>query len=84
GISLLRPTSNGLSIAVDPYGNIVAYVDNFKSNGAPLVAVLQLESIQTLYALLGDSWTWVCAFVGLVLIVLGIVRRWRERHATPT
>lgn len=84
GISLLRPASSGLSTAVDPYGNIVAYVDDFKSSGAPLVAVLQLESIQTLYTLLGDSWTWICALGGSILIVLGIVRRWRERYATPT
>ncbi len=84
GISLLRPTSSGLSTAVDPYGNIVGCVDDFKSSGAPLVAVLPMGSVQTLYALLGDSWTWICAFAGLVLIGLGIVRRWRERYATPT
>jgi apolipoprotein N-acyltransferase len=81
GISLLRPASSGLSTAVDPYGNIVSSVDDFKSNGAPLVAVLPLGSVQTLYTLLGAFWTWICAFGGFILIVLGIVRRWRERHA---
>jgi apolipoprotein N-acyltransferase len=84
GISLLRPASSGLSTAVDPYGRIVACVDDFKSSGAPIVAVLQMESAQTLYTLLGDSWAWICAFVGFVLIVLGIVRRWRDRHTVHT
>jgi apolipoprotein N-acyltransferase len=84
GISLLRPASSGLSTAVDPYGNIVSSVDDFKSNGAPLVAVLPMGSVQTLYTLLGDFWTWVCAFGGFILIVLGIVRRRRERHAIHT
>lgn len=84
GISLLRPTSSGLSITVDPYGNIVSSVDDFKSNGAPLVAVLPMGSVQTLYTLLGDFWTWVCAFGGFILIFLGIVRRRKERHAIQT
>lgn len=79
GISLLRPASNGLSTAVDPYGNIVACLDDFKSSGAPLVAVLQMESVQTLYSLFGESLTWICAFAGFVLIVLGIVRKRRDR-----
>lgn len=82
GISLLRPASSGLSIAVDPYGNIISTVDDFKSNGVPLVSVLPMRSVQTLYTALGDFWTWVCAFGGFILIVLGIVRSWRER-TTP-
>jgi apolipoprotein N-acyltransferase len=81
GISMLRPASSGLSTAVDPYGNIVACVDDFTSNGAPLVAVLPMGSVQTLYTLLGNFWTWICALGGSILIVLGIVRRWKERHA---
>ncbi|OGU55806.1 MAG: hypothetical protein A2V66_01330 [Ignavibacteria bacterium RBG_13_36_8] len=78
GVSLLRPTSSGISIAVDPYGNIISYVDDFKGKGAPLVAVLPMGSVQTLYSTLGDFWIWVCAFGGVILIVLGIVLRWRR------
>lgn len=80
GISLLRPASSGLSTAADPYGNIVACVDDFKSNGAPLVAVLPVGSVRTLYTLLGDFWKWIFAFGGSILILLGVVRRWKERH----
>lgn len=84
GFSLLRPANSGLSIAVDPYGNIVSSVDDFKCNGIPLVAVLPMGSVQTCYTLLGDFWTWICAFGGFILIILGIVRRWRARHASQT
>lgn len=78
GFSLLRPASSGISTAVDPYGRIVSYVDDFKSNGAPLSAVLPMMSVRTLYAALGDFWTWVCALGGIILIALGIFRRWRR------
>ncbi len=75
GISLLRPASSGISIATDPYGNIVSCVDDFESNGAPLVAVLPIGSIQTLYAKIGDFWMWICTLGGIVLVVLGIIQR---------
>jgi apolipoprotein N-acyltransferase len=80
GISLLRPTSNGISIAVDPYGNIMSVVDDNKSTGDPLVAVLPMGSVKTLYAFVGDSWTMICVILGSVLIVLGIARRLREKQ----
>jgi len=74
GISLLRPSNSGLSIAVDPYGNILSSIDDFTSNGAPLISSLPMRSVQTLYATFGDFWTWICAFGGIILIILGIVR----------
>ena len=60
GISLLRPTSTGISIAVDQYGNIISSVDDIKSNGAPMVSVLPMRSVQTLYTTLGDFCLLVC------------------------
>ncbi|MFC2113075.1 nitrilase-related carbon-nitrogen hydrolase [Bacteroidota bacterium] len=74
GISLLRPANSGISIAVDPYGNILSSIDDFTSNGAPLISSLPMGSVQTLYTTLGDFWTWICAFGGIILIIIGIVR----------
>ncbi|MBN1827535.1 MAG: hypothetical protein JW884_00090 [Deltaproteobacteria bacterium] len=78
GASLLRPASSGLSIAADPCGNIVSYVDDLRSDGAPLVAVLPVGSVRTLYTLIGDCWKWVCVFGVVFLIVLSIVRRGKK------
>lgn len=80
GISLLRPASSGISIAVDPYGKILSQVDGFKSNGAPLVAVVPMRSVQTLYTIVGDFWTWVCAIIGSLLVVFAIIGKFRNRH----
>jgi apolipoprotein N-acyltransferase len=86
GVSLLRPTSSGLSIAVDPYGKTLSCVDDFQGNGNPFVAVLPMGSVRTLYTTVGDFWTWVCVFGGCILIVLGmtsvIKKKYRSDLAT--
>ena len=72
GAALIRPASNGHSIAVDPYGNIVSIVDDIQSNGVPLVAALPVGSVRTLYAMAGDFWVWISLLGGLFLIVFGV------------
>ena len=78
GISLLRPTSTGISIAVDQYVNIMSSVDDIKSNGAPMVSVLPMRSVQTLYTIIGDFCLLVCTLGGILLVLFGIVRTWRQ------
>lgn len=78
GTSLLRPANTGISVAADPYGHIVSYVDDLTSGGAPMAAVLPMGSVQTLYATLGDFWTWVCAAGAILFVILGIAGRFRR------
>ncbi len=74
GVSILRPSSSGVSTAVDPYGRIVSRVDYFQSGGSPFAAVLPVGSVGTVYAGLGDSWTWVCVVGAAFMIVLSAIR----------
>ncbi|MFC1786088.1 nitrilase-related carbon-nitrogen hydrolase, partial [Candidatus Neomarinimicrobiota bacterium] len=74
GICIIRPSNNGISTAVDSYGNIMSSVDDIESNGLPIVSVLPLRSVQNIYTVLGDYWIWICAFGGVILIILGIFR----------
>ena len=78
GVPLLRPTSSGRSIAVDAYGSILSSVDDFEAQGAPLVAVLPMGSVGTLFARLGDIVTWISLLGSVGLIVLGVVLRLRR------
>jgi apolipoprotein N-acyltransferase len=75
---LLAPSNDWPEIKNTHAGKIVSYIDDFESNGAPIDAVLPMGSVQTLYSTLGDFWTWICVFGGFILIVLGIVRRWKR------
>jgi apolipoprotein N-acyltransferase len=79
GISILRPSSHGISIIADQFGNILSYVDDSKSHQAPLVAAIPLGSIRTLYPILGDLTIWLSIGILLILIVVGIHIRFANR-----
>ncbi|UCH96320.1 MAG: hypothetical protein JSV88_05555 [Candidatus Aminicenantes bacterium] len=74
GLAILRPTSNGISIAVDPYGRIVSQVDYFQSRGGPLVAVLPVKPVSTLYSSLGDLFAWLALLGVLLLLVTAAIQ----------
>ena len=75
GISLLRPANGGISIAVDPYGRILSMVDNTRTPGVPLTAVVPLEAIPTIYSALGDYFNWLCLILSLTCLSLGIISK---------
>jgi apolipoprotein N-acyltransferase len=78
GISLLRPASGGISIAVDPFGRILSQMDSYKSHGAPLVATIPIDPVPTIYSWLGDFLNWVCMILSLVCMTLGIIFRLKD------
>jgi apolipoprotein N-acyltransferase len=80
GISILRPSAHGISIMADQFGNILSYVDDSRSNQAPLVAAIPVGSIRTLYPILGDLTIWLSVGVLLIAIVVGIHSRFANRR----
>jgi apolipoprotein N-acyltransferase len=80
GISILRPSSHGISIIADQFGNILSYVDDSKSNQAPLVAAIPVGSIRTLYPVMGDLTIWLSIGILLILVVVGIYIRLANRR----
>jgi len=79
GVSVLRPTSTGRSVATDPAGRIVAKVDFFDSGGAPLIAQLPLKPTRTVYAVIGDLFAYLCCTATFAFILLGVMRGSRNR-----
>jgi apolipoprotein N-acyltransferase len=69
GFSLVRETSNGLSIAVDAEGRTLAAVDSFQSDSQSMVAFVPTRGTRTLYAHVGDLFAWLCCLSWLALIV---------------
>jgi len=68
GCSLVRPTMQGLSIATDPYGRVLACHDYFSN--APRLSMVGVPSrgVRTVYAMCGELFSLICivAFVGLI------------------
>lgn len=68
GCSLVRPTMQGLSIATDPYGRMLAYHDYFSN--APRLSMVGVPShgVRTVYAMCGELFSLICIvlFLGLL------------------
>lgn len=67
GFSLVRPVGDGLSIATDPYGRVVATMDQFQSSDRVMVATVPTKGVRTLYGVLGDWFAWA-SLTGMVLM----------------
>ena len=70
GFNLLRPTSNGRSLAVDTRGRVIARLD-FPEDA--MTADVPAASVRTIYGLVGDLFSWLC-LVGLIWLAFTLVR----------
>ena len=68
GISIVRQADNGLSMAADPYGRVLAQVDHFTSSERVMVAQVPIQGVPTLYPVIGDMFGWL-SIVGFGTLV---------------
>ena len=68
GMSLVRQTNNGLSIAVDPYGRVLAQTDFFGATDRTMVAQVPVKHVTTVYTQFGRWVEWLC-LAGFLFIV---------------
>lgn len=78
GVAVLRPSSSGVSTAVDAWGRVLARVDYDGSEGGPVMASLPVGPLPTLYSRYGNAWTWGCVAGALALWTLAAVRMRRK------
>lgn len=82
GFSLIRPTAGGVSIATDPYGRILAYMDYFKTNERVIAAQIPTQRVPTVYTAVGNVFGWL-AVAGFVLIAVWAVIQGRKAKRRP-
>jgi apolipoprotein N-acyltransferase len=73
GCSLVRPTVQGLSIATDPYGRMLAYHDYYSNTPRLSIVGVPSRGVRTIYALCGELFSLICimlffAFIGLAYL----------------
>jgi apolipoprotein N-acyltransferase len=61
GFSLVRQAPEGLSVAVDYQGRVLAAMDHFRTEDRSLIADVPIHGARTLYAACGDWLAWLCA-----------------------
>jgi apolipoprotein N-acyltransferase len=75
GVSLLRPSGDGLSQAVDHQGRILAAADSFVTDKAVFLTSVPARGVTTLYAAIGDSFAYLCVAGLLSLVGMALFRR---------
>jgi apolipoprotein N-acyltransferase len=79
GVSIFRPTSMGISLAIDPYGRILGSMDATRVDERVFVVQLPNHHVHTVYSLVGELFGWLTV-VGFMLIVgWAIYRRRKSR-----
>lgn len=84
GHSLVRQAEGNVSLAVDPYGRVLAATDFFDATDRTLVAQVPTTHVDTIYSSFGRWLGWVCLGGFLVLVIWAVVvrRRGAGRHAS--
>ena len=75
GVALVRPTGNGLSLAVDHLGQERAVADYFATDRLTMVADVPMNGVPTIYAHIGDSVAYAAITVLGALAALAMRRR---------
>jgi apolipoprotein N-acyltransferase len=67
GFSLVRSAMEGVSLATDPYGRMLASLDYYKTNDRLMITQVPVHRVQTLYSTVGDwfGWLMLIGFVGM-------------------
>lgn len=77
GYSVLKPTGEGLSIAADYCGRIIAKQNYVASEERIMLADMPVKSVFTIYSIIGDVFAWVCVIGLIAFIIVAVIRRKR-------
>lgn len=78
GVSMLRPTGDGISLATDHLGRVLATADDFATVKPALVLDIPMQHVPTFYARFGDLFVYLSIVAWVMLAVAAI---WRRRDA---
>ena len=73
GCSLVRPTGDGLSIAVDQLGQVLAIANGYQTDRLAMVADVPTQGRPTIFVHVGDSFAYLCFAALFALSGLAVV-----------
>lgn len=79
GFSMVRPTIEGFSLAVDPYGRTLASVDYFNADERVFVAQIPTHRVHTIFTMIGNLFGWL-AVSGFVALTGWAILRGRKHQ----
>ncbi|MCG8572613.1 MAG: carbon-nitrogen hydrolase family protein [Spirochaetes bacterium] len=75
GFAFVRPCNQGLSIAIDKHGRVLAAMNSFTTKNQIMYADVPVKGTRTLYSYIGDLFAWLCGVSLAVLIIRAIAFR---------
>jgi apolipoprotein N-acyltransferase len=82
GFTNIRPTYNGVSYAIDPYGRILGQMDSGEGGSGIMLVEVSRGGIDTLYARWGDWFGWLNLAVTILLVCVAVF--WRPAKSAYT
>jgi apolipoprotein N-acyltransferase len=82
GISIFRPTAQGFSLAIDPYGRTLGSMDDTLVDERVFVAQVPRHRVGTLYSYVGELFGWLTV-AGFVAVAGQALLRGRKAGMTP-
>jgi apolipoprotein N-acyltransferase len=80
GVALVRPTGDGISLATDRLGRVLATADDFATVKPSFVVDVPVQGAPTAYARIGDLFVYLCV-VGWIMLAGAAFWRWRTGDA---
>jgi apolipoprotein N-acyltransferase len=74
GFSMIRPTSKGISLVVDPLGRELARGEYYTTDRLTIVAEVPVQALPTLYSQIGDVFAYAFIIALIAVTILGILR----------
>jgi apolipoprotein N-acyltransferase len=79
GFSLVRPTQEGITVAVDFNGNILNQMDSADPGDGIMYADVPTQGVSTIYSNIGDLLGWICVVGFLGFLPLSIILRNKQK-----
>jgi apolipoprotein N-acyltransferase len=84
GVSLIRQDSTqGLSVATDPYGRVLAAMDTHTASERVMVVQVPTQRVFTVYSVIGDLFGWLFVAGFVAIFVLAMVGGRKSASANP-
>jgi len=74
GVSIFRPTAQGISLAIDPYGRIMGSMDARRVDERVFVVQVPNQPVFTVYSVVGELFGWLTVVGFVTIVILAILQ----------
>lgn len=82
GVSIFRPTSTGVSQAIDPYGRLLASMDATRVDERVFVVQQPAQHVTTVYSVVGELFGWLSVVGFFTLLGIAIFKKRGDKVVT--